>query len=167
MEGRPALMASDVTGKRYPGYRAELAERPYEDTSVSFFLDERRPRALDLDIYATHTGRLEFFWNLDLFAYDRPRERGPHMLRAYTITQPGWQRVHLEIPQGITRRGLNKLGFKADRFAPGAVCPAGPTLRTAASDGACPIRAAAFEEIDETVAPPRQSVFVSTLAFTY
>jgi hypothetical protein len=120
IDGKAVVAATDVTNRRYRRFR----DKPFEDTSVSFFLDDRQPTSVEIDIYATHPTTLEFYWNLDLYAYDRPVDRGAHAVGTYPVTSLGWQTVRLTIPPGVSRRGLNKLGFRAATFQPLVVCPA-------------------------------------------
>jgi len=116
------LSATNVTRRRYP---AGAVEAPWEDTSVTMFLDDRRPKSLDLEVYAVRATTYEFYWNLDLFAYDLPKDRASHAIGKLEATAPGWYKVHLELPSGITRAGLNKLGFRAGSFRAVAMCPDG------------------------------------------
>ena len=127
LDGRPAVAATASTRERY---LADVPERPYEDTAVTFFLDDRRPSSVDLDIYATHAAKLEFYWNLDLYKYDLPEDRHAHAIGTYAVTNPGWQTIHLDIPAGVTRKGFNKLGFRTSSFRAVTICP--PTTSAAA-----------------------------------
>jgi hypothetical protein len=119
IDGKQVLAATDVSRQRY--VRAD--EGPWEDAGITFFLDDRRPAAVELEIYATHATTFRFYWNLDLYQYDRPRDRGGHEVGTFTATGAGWQTIRLEVPQRLTRQGLNKLGFRADGFLPVATCP--------------------------------------------
>jgi hypothetical protein len=119
MDGKTVLAATDVSRQRY----VRTEEFPWEDAGVTFFLDERRPSAAEVEIYATHATTFRFFWNLDLYAYDRPRDRAAHQVGTFTTTGPGWQTIRLEIPPGLTRPGLNKLGFRVDSFLAATACP--------------------------------------------
>jgi hypothetical protein len=123
LEGKPAVAATDVSRRRYQYTKW----KPYEDSSVSFFLDDRRPTSLDLEVYATHPTTLELFWNLDLYAYDRAKDRPAHALGTHKLTRTGWQRIHIELPPGITRKGLNKLGFRASGFVALDTCALDPS----------------------------------------
>lgn len=119
IDGKPVVAATNTTRRRY----SRFYEKPWEDTSATFFLDDRRPISLDLEIYATHPSTLEFYWNLDLYYYDAAKDRAAHQIGRYKISRPGWQVIHLDIPSGVTRMGFNKLGFRASAFHPVAVCP--------------------------------------------
>ncbi|HEY1553399.1 MAG TPA: hypothetical protein VGF94_01135 [Kofleriaceae bacterium] len=169
---KPAVAATAITRERY---LQDLPERPWEDTAVTFFLDDDRPTAFDLEIYATHATILAFYWNLDLYAYDPPEDRAAHAIGTYAVTKLGWQHVHLEIPSGVTRKGFNKLGFRSLSFAPAVICP--PEL----ADAACRLESPAplpgittdgpplvVHARDATTASPMfVSVFAGVLAFEY
>jgi hypothetical protein len=144
IDEKPAVAATDITRSRYWG---ERPMKPWEDTSATFFLDDRRPSSIELEIYATHPTTVEFYWNLDLYYYDRTEDRKLHSIGTYTITHTGWQTVHLDVPRSLTRAGLNKLGFRIGEFQAITVCP--PT----ASDAAC---AAMHQTDDEEPTKPRQ-----------
>lgn len=118
--GRPALAATDETRGRYVG---DVPHKAWEDTSVTFFLDDHRPTSVDFEIYGTHKTTLQFYWNLDLYSYDRAEDRKAHLVGTYEVQKLGWQTVHLEIPAGVTRKGLNKLGFRAANFRTVTMCP--------------------------------------------
>lgn len=120
LDGKQAVAGTDVTRERY----LTDDEGPWEDASVTFFLDERRPTSLDLEIYAPAAASYTFYWNLDLYEWDRPEDRAAHALGTYTAAAPGWQRVHLAIPPGLTRKGLNKLGFRSSMLQAAVMCPA-------------------------------------------
>jgi hypothetical protein len=120
IDGKPVVAATSMTRERYID---DVPERPWEDTAVTFFLDDRRPTSFDLDIYATHPETLQFYWNLDLYHYDTTADRAKHQLGTYTVTTPGWQHVHLDLPDGVTRKGLNKLGFRTSLFKAVVMCP--------------------------------------------
>ncbi len=173
LEGKPAVAATDVTRARFAG---EKPMKPWEDTSTTFFLDDRRPTSIDLDIYGTAATTVQFYWNLDLYYYDQASDRKTHLIGTYTVSHTGWQRVHLEVPSKLTREGLNKLGFRVGAFRPTTVCPA------AMADGACsamhpPASALAPEPATPsfvvhddaaTVATSMNtSLFVGTLVFNY
>jgi hypothetical protein len=119
IDGKPVVAGTDFTRKRYAGG----AEGPWEDSSVTFFLDQRHPTSLDLDVYVAHATSFTFYWNLDLYAYDRPGDRKAHQIGTLATTSPGWQHVHLDVPAKLARTGLNKLGFRVGGFQPVAVCP--------------------------------------------
>ncbi len=120
MDGKPVVVGTDVTRLRYESG----AQGPHEDSSITFFLDpSRSPKAIELELYASHPNTYQFFWNLDLYAYDRPKDRNAHRLGVHTVAQPGWQKVRLEIPPKLLKKGLNKLGFRADTFVAGVMCP--------------------------------------------
>ncbi|MBL8620800.1 MAG: hypothetical protein JNK64_05830 [Myxococcales bacterium] len=172
IEGRPAVAATDITNRRYQRVR----DKPFEDTSVSFFLDDRRPTSVDLDVYVPRPTTLEFYWDLDLYAYDRPQDRAAHAVATYAATDPGWQTIHIVVPPSVTRRGLNKLGFRAQTFQPVVVCP--PIYGEAACaavrvvtdpmhpDFNAPVRVLRAEGPTVPL-PMRASLFASTLRFNY
>ncbi len=119
IDGKPVVAAVDFTRGRY----MHTVMGAYEDTAATFFLDDRRPKSIDLEIYATHATTLSFYWNLDLYAYDDAADRPKHAMGAYKIDHVGWQTIHLDVPPGVTRKGINKLGFRAGSFQSLAVCP--------------------------------------------
>jgi hypothetical protein len=168
LDGRPAVAATDAVRARYGDVSDGI--RPWEDTSATFFLDDRRPTSIDLEIYAVRATTLQWFWNLDLYAYDAPHDRDRHAIGKYAVVKPGWQTVHLEIPPGLTRKGLNKLGFRAGDLTPVAMCP------PATPDGVCAaVRTSASSEPpvvvhDDHVESPSEievSTFVGSLVFHY
>jgi hypothetical protein len=168
LDGKPAVAATDAARIRYENGDDQM--RPWEDTSTTFFLDDRRPTSVDIEVYAVHPDTLHFYWNLDLYAYDAPRDRQGHAIGEYKIEKTGWQTVHLDVPRAATRKGLNKLGFRAGELALVAMCP--PTT----SDSVCAQvkdRPDAKDPIvihDEHVsspAPVRVSVFVGAVEFHY
>jgi hypothetical protein len=120
LDGRPVVAATDITRARYRGF----TEAPHEDGGVTFFLDERRPTSVDVEFYAPAKARYQWFWNLDLYAYDREVDRPRHAIGTTVADAAGWQKAHLEIPAGVTRAGLNKLGFRVAAMQPGVLCPA-------------------------------------------
>jgi len=128
IDGKRAVMGTDATRYRYG---ADNDDAPYEDASVTFFLDQRHPTSVDLDVWASGPGTFTFFWNLDLYAYDRPSDRAHHNVGTLTATAAGWQRVHLDLPAALPRTGLNKLGFRAGIMQPVVLCP------QAMSDDSC------------------------------
>ncbi|CAN5909566.1 hypothetical protein BH11MYX3_BH11MYX3_20390 [soil metagenome] len=127
IEGKHAVIATNRTRDRY----FENDDAPYEDSSITLFVDERTPKGVELEIYAPQGATYDFFWNLDLYAYDRPQDRTAHRLGTYTAPHAGWQTVTLEIPPGLLKYGLNKLGFRAKGFVPAVTCP------KALTDDAC------------------------------
>jgi hypothetical protein len=172
IDGRPVVAATDVTRRRYQRVR----DKAFEDTAVSFFLDDRRPTSVDLDVYVPAPMTLDFYWNLDLYAYDRVQDRPARAIGTYTATTAGWQTVHLAIPPTVTRRGLNKIGFRAQTFQPLVACP------DAYSDAACAAvrvvtdpnqadfnTAVLVLRADGPAAPVpmRASLFASALRFNY
>lgn len=119
IDGKPVVAATDATRRRYTPRGA----RPFEDTGVTFFVDERPPTRVSLEVYAPSPNRLTFYWNLDLDEYTPPGQRAAHALGAVDLPG-GWQTITLDVPAGVTRRGLNKLGFRADRLPSVALCGA-------------------------------------------
>ena len=113
-----------------------------EDASITFFLDQRRPKSVDLEFYAPLATTYQFYWNLDLYAYDRSGDRKAHQVGSVTTTGPGWQRIHLDVPAALLRGGLNKLGFRTGAFQSVAFCPEGVT------DAAC-VALAVVDEPEE------------------
>ena len=175
LDGKPAVAATDLTRIRYQNTKTMGA---YEDSSATFFLDDRRPKSVDFQIYATQLTTLQFYWNLDLYAYDDADDRPKHGIGTYKIDHLGWQTVHLEVPAKVTRKGINKLGFRASAFQSLAVCP------TEWSDAQCTqLRpqsepaATALEPLPSmtllrdghvtTATPMRASLFAGTLDFHY
>jgi hypothetical protein len=127
LDGKPVVAATDITRVRYRG----LTEAPHEDASVTFFLDDRRPTSVDVEFYAPGPMRYQWYWNLDLYAYDREVDRPRHAIGSTVADAVGWHKVHLEIPAAVTRAGLNKLGFRIMAMQPGVLCP------EAMSDDSC------------------------------
>jgi hypothetical protein len=172
LDGRLAVAATDVTRSRYA---TDAPMRPWEDTSVTFFLDDRRPTSIDLDIYAVHATTLQFYWNNDLYFYDDVAGRKTHEIGSYAATSPGWQRVHLDVPNKVTRKGLNKLGFRASSIEAVTVCPPATSDATCAALTASPpgpndppVVAHVVRDTTATTATPMNaSVFVATLQFNY
>jgi hypothetical protein len=119
IDGKAVVAATNVTQARYE----RGAAAPWEDASITFFLDERRPTAAELVVYVPHRTQLTFYWNLDLYAYDRRADRAAHAIGTHRVEVPGWQRVRLEIPPALLKRGLNKLGFRRDDWARAVLCP--------------------------------------------
>jgi len=174
LDGKPAVAAVDSTRGRY----VHATMGPHEDTSATFFLDDRRPKSVDLQVYATHPTTLQFYWNLDLYAYDEPEARAKHAIGSYAVEHLGWQTIHLDVPAGVTRKGLNKLGFRVGAFQSLAVCP------TAWSEAQCtqvrpqsepaptaleplsPMTVVRDEHVT-AAAPMRASLFAGTLDFHY
>ena len=119
IDGKSVVTGTNVTQARYtpkmPG--------AWEDGSITFFIDQRHPRAVELAFYAPHATTYTFYWNLDLYAYDRPKDRPAHQLGTHTVATPGWQRVRLEVPAPLLKQGLNKLGFRRGEWAPTVICP--------------------------------------------
>jgi hypothetical protein len=170
IDGKPVVAATDATRRRY----VDATFRPWEDTSVSFFLDDRRPTAIDLEIYATHATTLQFFWNLDLYYYDAASDRREHELGTYEIKTPGWQTIHLNVPPGVTRKGLNKIGFRVGRFQPFTVCPPSVPIQLCAQHIAPPPKGTVDPVVitaqDPSVSAPipmRASILAHSLVFTY
>ena len=172
IDGKPVVAATSSTRRRYLRFH----EKPWEDTSATFFLDDHHPTSLDLEIYATHPTTLQFYWNLDLYYYDAAKDRAKHQVGTYPVTALGWQVVHLEIPPGVARTGFNKLGFRSSAFQPVAVCP--PTMAEATCTQIWPERDNPKDLDTEpmivvrdpratTVTTMRASVFVKSLAFHY
>jgi hypothetical protein len=119
IDGKRVATATNVTQARY----SPKAPGGWEDASITFFIDQRRPSAVELSFYAPHQTTYTFYWNLDLYAYDRPKDRPAHQIGAYTVATPGWQQVRLEVPPAVLKQGLNKLGFRRAAWAPTVLCP--------------------------------------------
>jgi hypothetical protein len=176
IDGRAVVAATDET---YMRYRQSSLNRPIEDSAMSFFLDERHPTSVEVQLYATHATTLDFYWNLDLYAYDRPADRASHRVGSHTTTTTGWQTVRLTVPAALARTGINKLGFDATTFEPATVCPQG------AADEACagmtppllplpgappePVRPAHVVRSSTATSPATMnvSVFVEWVTFDY
>jgi hypothetical protein len=174
IDDKSVVAGTDITRSRY----GENPDAPYEDAGITFFLDQRRPSSVDLEIYAPAAATYHWYWNLDLYAYDRPRDRPAHAVGTYIASQAGWQRVHLAIPPGVTRAGLNKLGFRTAQMQPTVLCPA------KLSDDACAEQAERFypydprapDAVEAVVIRPgeldeleheRVTMFVHSIAFNY
>lgn len=168
LDGKPAVAATDGARSRYSEERDAI--KPWEDTSATFFLDDRRPTSIDVEIYAVRATTLQWFWNLDLYAYDAPPDRAHHAIGEYTVEKPGWQTVHLDIPAGLTRKGLNKLGFRASRFTAVAMCPSGTADSVCAAVstvGSSETPVVIHEEHVESPTAVGVSTFVGSLVFHY
>ena len=168
IEGKQAVAATDSTRSRYT-----TPQRPWEDTGITFFLDDRRPTSIQLEVYGARETTLQFYWNLDLYQYDLESERTAHQLEKRTI-KPGWQVIQLEVPVAMTRTGLNKLGFRATQLAGAVVCPdvASAECVRAANELATPENAALGPRVvipgEATVILPMQvSAFLGLLQFSY
>jgi hypothetical protein len=119
VDGKAAVIATNTTHARY----AEQTEGPWEDSSITLFVDARTPKTVSLDVYVPQGGTYDFYWNLDLYAYDLPRDRANHKLGTYVAPHGGWQTITLDIPPQLLKKGLNKLGFVAKGWLPATMCP--------------------------------------------
>ncbi len=119
IDDKPVVLGTDSLRVRY----GVIDDAPYEDADVTFFIDDRHPSAVELDIYAVHATTFDFYWNLDLYEYDLPSDRKAHRVGIVTTTGPGWQHIKLSIPAKLLRHGLNKLGFRAGSVQPIMMCP--------------------------------------------
>ena len=148
IEDKPVVAATLGTRVRYDA----IAEGPWEDSSVTFFVDQRKPTSIDLDIYVAAAGSFRFYWNLDLYRYDPASARAQHLIGTFDAPAAGWHVVKLEVPARLVRTGLNKLGFRAGTFVPSILCP------KALTDEGClanwDSRGEVEEELTEGV-PPR------------
>jgi len=126
IDGKRVATASNVTRARY-----EKIEGPWEDSSITFFVDDHVPKAIELELYAPGPGTYDFYWNLDLYAYDRTSERHDHLLGTFVAPAAGWHRARFDVPAKLIKRGLNKLGFRTLAWSPVVSCP------TAMSDEGC------------------------------
>jgi len=117
--GRTAVVTTDAIARRYRG----SAEAPSEDVGVTYFVGSREPRAIDIAILGTGATTLRVYQNVDLFFYTRPRDVRSHLVATIELTGDGWQTAHIELAPGRARRGLNKLGFAADRYYSTILCP--------------------------------------------
>lgn len=152
MDGKPVVAGTDVTRRRYQGGAQDTqpAQGPHEDSSITFFVDPARPpRAVELELFVPHPTTLQFFWNLDLYAYDRARDRSAHRLGVHAVAEPGWQKVRLEVPPKLLKKGLNKLGFRTEVFAAGVMCP------KAFADDACANALLSSDAASELEGAPR------------
>ncbi|HEX3757856.1 MAG TPA: hypothetical protein VHW23_04080, partial [Kofleriaceae bacterium] len=120
VDGKPVVAATDITRIHHRGVQG-----PHEDTSVTFFLDDRRPSSVDVAFYTPVPASYQWYWNLDLYAYDRPKDRPSHAVGSYEAAAAGWHTAHLVIPPEVTRAGLNKLGFRVSALQPVVLCPQG------------------------------------------
>lgn len=169
-DGKPVVVATDTTRSRYPAGDDQI---PWEDTSITFFLDDRRPSSVELEFYAPRATTYDFYWNLDLYAFDLPEDRPHHQIGELAVTQPGWQHVTLAVPAALTRRGLNKLGFKVTGFQPIVFCPPDesdvaclqevPPDPTASDPSARVIHSSSVTSAERV----RASLFATTLDFHY
>lgn len=118
LDGRPVVAATDATRKRY----TPQGDQPWEDTSVTFFVDDRRPAQVTIAFYAVAANTFTFYWNLDLHEYTPAGQRARHQLGVADVKAPGWQSVTLTVPPALVRRGVNKLGFRAAQLPIVALC---------------------------------------------
>lgn len=170
IDGRSVVAATSITRDRYvPDF-----EGPWEDTSVTFFLDDRRPTSIDLDVYAPRAARYTFYWNLDLYAYDLPHDRAGHQVGVFEAPAAGWQRIHLVVPAQLTRKGLNKLGFRTSAFQAIVFCPASIGDESCLQQGPAapdeppgPAALVMHPADAEAVVRERISLFASALEFHY
>jgi hypothetical protein len=121
MNGRKLVAATDATRKRYVGIPD--ADRPWESSALTFFVESARtPNAVEIELYVPQRTTLQFYWNLDLFHYTPGGRRSDHQIGKLAVPKPGWYRARLEVPPGLVRDGLNKLGLRATRFQPMIAC---------------------------------------------
>jgi hypothetical protein len=118
LDGKPVVAATDITRVHH-----RVVQGPYDDVGITFFLDSRRPTSVDVEFYTPAPATYHWSWNLDLYAYDRAQDRAAHAVGSYTAAAAGWHKAHLVIPPGVTRTGLNKLGFRASALQPVVLCP--------------------------------------------
>jgi hypothetical protein len=121
LDGKQVVAATDASLSRYP----RGAEGPWEQSSATFFIDDRKPTSVTFEIYATHATQIRFYWNLDLYEYDRPVDRAKHLVGTFDAPSVGWFKVELKVPPQLVRRGLNKLGFRVGRMQSVVMCPEG------------------------------------------
>lgn len=164
IDGKSTVLANDVTRERYQ----YVDDRPWEDTSVTLFVDERVPAQVTIELYAPAANSLTFYWNLDLDEYTPKAKRKQHELGSFTIPAPGWHTVTLAIPRNLVRTGLNKLGFRAGYFPIVGICAAGT------SDAACRSQPAVTPPSLVVLAPTSEadavwgvSAFLHRIAFTF
>lgn len=118
IDGRSTVAATDVVRDRYPAG----VDAPWEDTGITFFVDDNVPTQVTIKFYTLTSNTFTFYWNLDLYDYTPRDERARHQLGVIQVDRPGWQTATFKIPAGLTRRGLNKLGFRAAGFEMVALC---------------------------------------------
>lgn len=173
IDDKPVVAATDITRSHHRG-----AQGPHEDTGVTFFLDDRRPSSVDVVFYTPVPASYQWYWNLDLYAYDRPGDRPRHAVGRYDAAAAGWHTAHLMIPSEVTRAGLNKLGFRASALQPVVLCPHGMSddgclaehAKTVVRDRMEPEPPHAIVMRPPGVAAPRSetvSLFASSVEFHY
>jgi hypothetical protein len=168
LEGRRVAALSDVTRKRY----RRKPPAPHEDGAVSFFLDQRMPKSVTVSLYFPGSTKLDVYWNLDLDAYDLAKDRKAHQIGSITATEKGWQTVTFELPPGLPRTGLNKLGVRASQFTMISGCTFGTEFCAAAArDSAKPgstetVKQYATLRADDGGGVP-VSGMVESISFTY
>ena len=175
IDGKPAVVATADTRQRY--LDLEPTDRPWEDSSVTFFIDEKRwPTSVELEIYAPQKVTLDFFWNNDLYYFNTQAERANRSLGSYEVTQPGWQTVRLPVPPHVLRNGLNKLGFRVSAFTPVGVCPPASSETTCMTNKLEALEPRQPEVTPEVIVRDAKavtssawwvSVFVGSLTFRY
>ncbi len=119
LDGRPAVITTDAIARRYRTAR----EVPSEAIGITYFIGERTPRALELEVYGAGATTIGLYHNVDLFSYTRRADLDRHLLATVTL-RPGWQTVRVEVPAALLRRGLNKLGLTVDAMPATVLCPA-------------------------------------------
>jgi hypothetical protein len=173
IDDRNVVAATDVTRRRFTNASGD--EKPYETSSVTFFLEPTRtPGAVEIELYVPQRSTLSFYFNLDLYDYTPSDERPGHEVGKVTASGAGWQKVRLLLPPALVRKGLNKIGLRATKFQPIVVCPA-----TAARE-ACLQMPTSADPIERrtpaSILAPQDGVdagfirvgaFVSTLTFQY
>jgi hypothetical protein len=118
LDGKPTVVATDESRSRYPAG----TDAPWEDTSITTFVDERVPDKVTIELYLPAANTLTFYWNLDLDEYTPRGQRAAHELGTVTATSAGWQTVTFAVPRALIRTGVNKLGFRAAKLPSIALC---------------------------------------------
>jgi hypothetical protein len=118
IDGKATLAATDATRWRY----TPRSDQPWEDTSFTFFVDERVPTAVTVDFYAPGKNEYTFYWNLDLEGYTAASARPAQLVGEFKVPGPGWYQATFPVSPAQVRQGLNKLGFRAKKQVAVALC---------------------------------------------
>ncbi len=169
IDGKQVVTAGDSTRRRY----GPDIDRPHEDSGVTFFLDDRVPTMVELDIYTPRASTYTFYWNLDLYAYDHARDRAAHRVSVFDAKEAGWHKIQIQVPPGVTRKGLNKLGWRARELHPVLFCP--PAMETTVCERDAPLDPAEYDGKSPLVMRPASaepwrdsvSLFAHALTFHY
>lgn len=118
LDGHHVVAGTDTTWARYRD-----SEGPYEHASATFFVGDRVPKAVSYELFVPHATKIDFYWNLDLYEYDEETARPQHLIGTLNADKAGWYKVELQVPPGVVKHGLNKLGVHVGRLQAVVLCP--------------------------------------------